>query len=55
MVATLICSLCQRFSLPGLMSTEPSHCYGRTEHVVPGVLGGYRCECECRTWGEDDQ
>jgi hypothetical protein len=49
MVASHLCSLCRPVALlPGMEGEEPWHCYGRSDHVTPGVLGGYRCSCECR-------
>lgn len=46
-----LCFECAPISISGLMTIQPSHCYGtgdRRPH--PGVLGGFRCSCECRTW-----
>jgi len=35
----------------GDMRAEPGHCYGKGDIPAPGgVLGGFRCSCECRTW-----
>jgi hypothetical protein len=49
MVAAHLCSLCRPVALlPGMEGHPPSHCAGRSDHVIPGVLGGYRCSCECR-------
>jgi hypothetical protein len=48
-VASFVCALCRPVRLPGVvLASEPSHCFGRSDHVVPGVLGGYRCSCKCR-------
>lgn len=33
--------------LPGVTAGPPKHCYGRNDRITPGVIGGYRCLCEC--------
>lgn len=52
MVLSTVCGSClgvdlSFFGLEG--RSEPDHCYGRSDRpAAPGVLGGYRCSCECR-------
>lgn len=60
MVAAHICGSCRGVDLadlgiPSLAPAEPVHCFGRSDMpAAPGVLGGYRCSCPCRTWGQTD-
>lgn len=43
------CVMCSPPRLfPGV---EPTHCYGTADKKPPpGVLGGFRCSCECQNW-----
>lgn len=34
-----------------LTAGPPTHCQGRNDTVRPGLIGGYRCSCECNRRG----
>lgn len=38
-------------SFGGTGFSEPEHCYGQGDQPAPkGVMGGFVCTCECRSW-----
>lgn len=54
MTASLVCASCRGID-PSIFGrsgrSQPDHCYGRADRpALPGVLGGYRCSCDCRDW-----
>jgi len=54
MTATGLCFSCRPDDW--FLHYVPSHCYGAGDKPAPeGVLGGFRCSCECRTWSKDDE
>jgi hypothetical protein len=61
MVADILCALCtpmgeamrtmlSQFNNGKVIEDQLSHCYGRSGHTTPGLLGGWRCPCECGSW-----
>jgi hypothetical protein len=49
--ASFLCESCRGIEFPPGHRSEPDHCYGHGDRpALPGVLGGYRCSCECRNW-----
>lgn len=44
------CFLCATYSKLFDKPIEPLHCYGDSDRVTPGVMGGFQCACECRHW-----
>lgn len=35
------------YGFAGLVAGPPTHCHGKNDKAMPGVLGGFRCICEC--------
>ena len=55
MVAYAPCASCAPTEVLGV-KPEPIHCYGTGDRPAPrGVLGGFRCSCECRHWKREDR
>lgn len=45
-----------RLGFSDLTTGTPQHCNGRNDTTRPGLLGGYRCSCECnQTTAPDDR
>jgi hypothetical protein len=53
MSVSFVSTACQPEGAPlefaglGLKAGPPSHCHGKYDTVRSGLLGGYRCSCEC--------
>ena len=51
MAVSYRCSMClpegASLGFADLVAGPPTHCHGRGDTTRPGIMGGFRCSCEC--------